>query len=83
MSRPTPSTYKTGNWPAHNEALNRRGSLTIWFDPEISWEAAPTGQRGRQPRYSDAVIQICLTMKVPFGMALRQTTGFVESPARG
>ncbi|WP_419186861.1 transposase, partial [Pseudorhodobacter antarcticus] len=29
--------------------------------------------------YSDAAIQTCLTMKVLFGMALRQTTGFVES----
>ena len=43
------------------------------------WEAAPTGKRGRQPDCSDAVIQSCLTMKVLFGMALRQTTGFVES----
>jgi hypothetical protein len=45
----------------------------------MSWEAAPTGKRGRQPDYSDASIQTCLTMKVLFGMALRQTTGFVES----
>ena len=37
------------------------------------------GKRGRQPTYSDAAIQTCLTMKVLFGMALRQTTGFVES----
>ena len=29
--------------------------------------------------YSDAAIQTCLTMKVLFGMALRQTTGFGES----
>lgn len=29
--------------------------------------------------YSDAAIQACLTLKVVFGMALRQTTGFVES----
>jgi len=43
------------------------------------WEAAPTGKRGRQPDYSDAAIQTCLTMKVLFGMALRQTTGLVES----
>ena len=63
----------------YNEALKRRGSLTIWFDPAMAWEAAPTGKRGRQPDYSDAAIQICLTMKVLFGMALRQTTGFVES----
>ncbi|MBN2906302.1 MAG: IS5 family transposase [Rhodobacteraceae bacterium] len=67
------------NWAAYNEALKRRGSLTIWFDPEMTWEARPTGKRGRQPTYSDAAIQTCLTMNVLFGMALRQTTGFVES----
>ena len=59
---------KTRNWPAYNEALKRRGSLTIWFDPAMIWEAAPTGTRGRQPDYSDAAIQTCLTMKVLFGM---------------
>jgi len=78
MSRPTPTTYKTRNWPAYNEALKRRGSLTIWFDPEMNWEAAPTGRRGRQRTYGDAAIQTCLSMKVLFGMALRQTTGIDE-----
>ena len=82
MSRPTPTSYKTRNWPEYNKALKRRGSLTIWFDPAMTWEAAPTGKRGRQPDYSDAAIQTCLTMKVLFGMALRQTTGFVESLLR-
>jgi hypothetical protein len=82
MSRPTSPTYRTRNWPAYNEALMRRGSLTIWFDPKMSWEAAPKGQRGRQQSYSDTTIQTCLTMKVLFGMALRQTTGFVESLLR-
>jgi transposase len=48
----------------------------------MTWEATPTGKRGRQPDYSDAAIQTCLTMKVLFGMALRQTTGFVESLLR-
>jgi hypothetical protein len=38
----------------------------------MTWHAAPTGKRGRQPDYSNAAIQICLTMKVLFGMALRQ-----------
>ena len=77
MNRPTPPAYKTRNWPAYNEALKRRGSLTIWFDPEMSWDAVPTGRRGRQQVYSDAAVQTCLSMKVLFGMALRQTTGFV------
>ena len=48
----------------------------------MSWHAAPPGKRGRQPDFSDAAIQICLTMKVLFGMPLRQTTGFVESLER-
>jgi hypothetical protein len=43
MSRTLP-TYKTRNWPACNEALKRRGSLTIWFDPDMSWDAAPVRQ---------------------------------------
>lgn len=79
MSRPIPPTYKTTNWQAYNDALKRRGSLTIWFDHEMRWDAVPTGKRGRQPTYSDAAVQTCLTMKVLFGMALRQATGFVES----
>jgi hypothetical protein len=79
MSRPNTPSYKTRNWRAYNKALKRRGSLTIWFDPCIAWAAKPTGKRGRQPIFSDAAVQTCLTMKVVFGMALRQTTGFVES----
>jgi hypothetical protein len=46
------------------------------------WAAKPTGRRGRQPVYSDAAVQTCLTMKVFFGMALRQTNGFVDSLLR-
>ena len=82
MSRPNRPTYTTLNWPEYNRALKRRGSLTIWFDPDMAWAAKPTGKRGRQPVYSDAAVQTCLTMKVLFGMALRQTTGFVESLLR-
>lgn len=46
------------------------------------WAAKPTGTRGRQPVCSDAAVQTCLTMKVLFGLALRQTTRFVESLLR-
>jgi len=53
--------------------------LALWFDPEADWKAKPTGERCRQPRYNDAAIQACLTIKVLFGLPLRQTTGFVES----
>ena len=79
MSSWTPTTYKTRNWAEYNLSLKQRGSLSIWFDPEMVWEAAPSGRRGRQQAYSDAAIQACLTLKVLFGLPLRQTTGFVTS----
>ena len=79
MSSWTPTTYKTKNWSDYNRALKQRGSLSIWFDAEMAWEAKSSGKRGRQHTYSDAAIQACLTIKVLFGLPLRQTTGFVES----
>ena len=45
----------------------------------MAWEAAPSGRRGRQQAYSDAAIKPCLTLKVLFGLPLRQTTGFIAS----
>ncbi len=82
MSSWAQTKYKTTNWWAYNEALKGRGSLTVWFDPEMAWKPPPSGKRGRQPSFSDAAIQTCLTMKVLFGMPLRQTTGFVQSLLR-
>lgn len=79
MSSWTPTTYKTMNWSDYNRALKQRGSLSIWFDAAMAWDAMPSGRRGRQQAYSDAAIQACLTIKVLFGLPLRQTTGFVES----
>ena len=79
MSKPAPTRYRTLNWSAYNAALRERGSLTVWFDPGMAWHAAPSGKRGGQAVYSDAAIQACLTIKVLFGLPLRQTTGFVAS----
>ena len=79
MSSWIATTYKTKNWSDYNQALKQRGSLSIWFDDEMVWEAQRCGKRGRQQAYSDAAIQTCLTIKVLFGLPLRQTTGFMES----
>jgi hypothetical protein len=82
MSSWAPTKYKTKNWSSYKEALRRRGSLSIWFDPDMVWVPPPSGKRGRRHSFSDAAIQTCLTMKVLFGLPLRQTTGFVESLLR-
>ena len=79
MSSWTPTKYKTKNWSDYNRALMQRGSLSIWFDAEMAWEAKPSGHRGRQQIHIDAAIQACLTIKLLFGLPLRQATGFVES----
>jgi len=44
----------------------------------LDWEATPSGWRGQQQAYSDAAIQACLTIKVPFRLFSRQTTKFAE-----
>lgn len=71
--------YRTTNWPSYNAALKSRGSLTIWLDKRMQWFVAPSGKRGRSPKFSDAAIQFCLTIKNLFGLALRQSIGLVES----
>ena len=79
MSKPTPTRYRITNWPEYNAALRRRGSLLVWLDREMEWLASPSGRPGRSETYSDAAIQFCLSIKVLFGLALRQTIGMVAS----
>ena len=45
----------------------------------MTWFAAASGKRGRSPKFSDAAIQFCLTLKNLFGLVLRQTSGLVQS----
>ena len=63
MSSWTPTTYKTRNWAEYNDSLKQRGSLSIWFDGEMAWEAEASGRRGRQQTYGDTAIQACLTLR--------------------
>ncbi|MBL3575286.1 transposase, partial [Rhodovulum sulfidophilum] len=42
----------------------QRGSLSVWFDPGTVWQAGKTGKRGRPETFSDAAVQVCLTLKV-------------------
>ena len=82
MSKPAPMRYRMTNWSEYNASLCRRGSLLIWLDREMEWLASPSGRPGRPPTFSDAAIQLCLSLKVLFGLALRQTMGMVASLLR-
>ena len=79
MSKPSLARYRTTNWPEYNAALRRRGSLLVWLDREMEWTAPKLGRPGRPQTFSDAAIQFCLSIKVLFGLALRQAIGMVES----
>ena len=77
---PSPKVrYRVTNWPEYNRSLCARASLTIWFDPQMTWYAPQTGHRGRHPTFSNAAIQCCLTLGNLFQLPLRQTTGLVSS----
>ena len=65
--------YAVKNWAAYNEYLRLRGEVLIWFDPELlsGWRAGGRRKWGG--------IELCLTLRVVFGLPLRQTQGFVRS----
>jgi len=48
----------------------------------MQWYAGASGKRGRQPAFSDAAIQFCLSIKCLLGLALRQNLGRVENLLR-
>jgi hypothetical protein len=79
MTKPAPKRYRTTNWNTYDQALIQRGSLSVWLDTGMSWQATPRGKRGRTQTYSDMAIQFCLTIKNLFGLPLRQTIGFIQS----
>lgn len=79
MTKPEAPKYRTKNWSAYNAALKSRGSLLVWFDPEMAWFAGRSDKRGRSDTFSDAAIQFCLMVKGLFGLPLRQATGTVAS----
>lgn len=79
MGKPTPARYRTTNWYSYTAAQRKRGSLVIWLNKDMSWLAPRDWGPGRPAVFSDAAIQVCLTIKVLFKLPLRQTTGMVAS----
>ena len=51
--------YRVANWPAYNQALVRRGVVTVWVSSEAiaAWTPRRSGHRGGQRRYSDLAIE--------------------------
>ena len=78
----TKSQYRVRNWSEYDAALKQRGSLTFWVEEEVieQWlNREKTGRKGASNIYSDLAIQLMATMQALFGLAGRQTEGFLES----
>ena len=73
--------YRVGDWPAYEQALVRRVDITLWLsaDAIAAWTPAPTGRRGGQRKFSDHAIETALTLRLVFGLLLRQAEGFLRS----
>ena len=71
--------YRVANWPAYNQALVRRGDVTVWLSAEAiaAWTPGRSGRRGGQRRYSDLAIETALTLRLLYHLPLRQAEGFL------
>lgn len=76
------ATYRVTNWSAYDEALVKRGNVTLWFAEEVmvgQWKPSATGKRGAVVQYSDMAIQTMLTLKAVFRLTYRSVEGFGRS----
>ena len=73
--------YRVANWAAYNQALVRRGDVTLWLSSEAvaAWTARRSGRRGGQRRYSDLAIETALTLRLLYPLPLRQAEGFLHA----
>ena len=69
------------NWPEYDRGLVRRGDLTVWLSPAAiaAWSPVKSGLPGGQRKFSDLAIETTLTMRLVFGLPLRQAEGFLRS----
>ena len=75
------AVYRIRNWREYNQALVRRGSLTVWVDRQAldAWNYQGPAQWGAQYVYSDAAIECLLTLRAVFHLPLRATQGMAAS----
>ena len=73
--------YRVANWAAYNQALVRRGDVTVWVSSEAvaAWTPRLSGRRGGQRRYSDLAIETALTLRLLYHLPLRQAEGFLHA----
>ena len=69
------------NWPAYNQALVRRGDVTVWVSSEAitTWTPGRSGRRGGQRRYSDLAIETAMALRLLSHLPLGQAEGSLRA----
>lgn len=75
--------YKLKNWSEYNEALRRRGDITVWLSEDVllKWHEQERIYDGTgTPRlYTDFAIITCHEIRQVYRLPLRQCQGFIDS----
>ena len=73
--------YRVENWPEYERGLVRRGDITVWLTPGAisAWSPVKSGLQGGQRKFSDLAIETALTLRLIFGLPLRQAEGYLRS----
>jgi hypothetical protein len=80
----TQKRYRVRNWRDYDRSLQSRGDLTLWFSEEgiKAWRQRGRRSPGGRRVYADTAIETALTVRLVYGLALRQTEGFLRSVCR-
>lgn len=81
-----PQKHRVRNWNIYNKALQPRADLFLYFDKNFlknEWFFEGKRKPGGVLQYSDAVIEMMLSIKNLLRLPLRQTQGFVKSILSG
>lgn len=69
------------NWSDYNKKLKKQSRIDVYLSEDLiaSWDYSGPRAPGGMIKYWDATIEMCLVVRELFGLALRQTQGFLQS----
>lgn len=78
------NAYRVRNWKDYNKSLVRRGSIELWFSPDLvlNWNYQGKRAPGGVKQFSDEAIKACLIIKEVYRLSFRQSEGLVRSIAK-
>ncbi len=82
MKKTAKKLYRIRNWSEYNEALIKRGSVTLWLVEEVIEEwltHQKSGKPGASDYYSETAIECMLKLEAIYDLGLRGSQGLMQS----